>query len=203
MARCSRWREPAGPGHAMDLILPRRVEPELLDGLAADDPRARRSRDDLRRLHRAMATLPIVQRALDRGTTESRPRTLLELGAGDGSLMLRLARRRAARLAGRSRHAAGPAGSGRARDAGRPAGGWLDAPRRGDGCLRLAGRIRRHALGCRLRQPVHASLFDRRARAAAAGNRRRAVGCSSAANPGAPPWRWREAAWSACWVPAP
>ena len=52
----------------MDLSLPRRVEPELLDGLAADDPRAQRSRDDLRRIHRAMATLSIVQRALDRGT---------------------------------------------------------------------------------------------------------------------------------------
>ncbi len=45
----------------MDLSLPRRVEPELLDDLAADDPRAQRSRDDLRRIHRAMATLPIVR----------------------------------------------------------------------------------------------------------------------------------------------
>jgi hypothetical protein len=81
----------------MELSLPRRVEPELLDGLAVEDPRAHRSRDDLRRIHRAMATLPIVQRAMDRATAESPPRTLLELGAGDGSLMLRLARRRAAR----------------------------------------------------------------------------------------------------------
>jgi hypothetical protein len=80
----------------MDLSPPRRVEPELLDGLAAEDPRAQRSRDDLRRIHRAMATLSIVQRALDRGTAGRRPRTLLELGAGDGSLMLRLAQRRAA-----------------------------------------------------------------------------------------------------------
>lgn len=81
----------------MDLSLPRRVESELLDGLAADDARARRSRADLRRIHRAMATLPIVQRAMDRGTAKTRPRTLVELGAGDGSLMLRLAKRRAAR----------------------------------------------------------------------------------------------------------
>jgi hypothetical protein len=81
----------------MDLSLPRRVEPELLDGLAADDPRARRSRSDLRRIHRAMATLPIVQRAMDRGTAKNPPRMLVELGAGDGSLMLRLAKRRAAR----------------------------------------------------------------------------------------------------------
>jgi methyltransferase family protein len=79
----------------MDLSLPRRVEPELLDRLAAGDPRAQRSRNDLRRIHRAMATLSILQRALDRGAAGFRPRTVLELGAGDGSLMLRLARRRA------------------------------------------------------------------------------------------------------------
>jgi hypothetical protein len=79
----------------MDLSLARRVEPELLDGLTADDPRARRSREDLQRLHRVMATLPIVERALDRGTSGFGPRTLLELGAGDGSLMLRLAQKRA------------------------------------------------------------------------------------------------------------
>ena len=44
-----------------------------------------------------MATLSIVLRALDRGTAGFVPRTLLELGAGDGSMMLRLARRRARR----------------------------------------------------------------------------------------------------------
>ena len=81
----------------MDLSLARRIEPELLDGLAADHPRARRSRDDLQRIHRAMATLPIVERALDRGKAGFVPKTMLELGAGDGSLMLRLAHRRAAR----------------------------------------------------------------------------------------------------------
>ena len=82
---------------AIAIGLPRRVEPELLDDLAAGDPRAQRSRDDLRRLHRAMATLSIVLRALYRATEGSPPRSLLELGAGDGSLMLRLAQRRAAR----------------------------------------------------------------------------------------------------------
>ena len=81
----------------MTLSLPRRVEREMLDSLAAEDPRSQRSRQDLRRIQRAMATLPIVQHALDRGTSDFVPRTLLELGAGDGSLMLRLARRRAAR----------------------------------------------------------------------------------------------------------
>lgn len=79
----------------VDLSLARRVGHELLDGLAAEDPRAQRSRRDLQRVHRAMATLAVVERALDRGTSGFIPKTLLELGAGDGSLMLRLAQRRA------------------------------------------------------------------------------------------------------------
>ena len=77
--------------------LPRRVEAELLDDLASADPRAQRSRQDLRRIHRAMATLSIDLRALDRATAGWSPRSILELGAGDGSLMLRLADQRAAR----------------------------------------------------------------------------------------------------------
>ncbi len=80
--------------------LPRRVEAELLDDLPAGDPRAQRSRDDLRRLHRAMGTLSIATRALDSALVNSPPRNILELGAGDGSMMLRLAQQRAARWPG-------------------------------------------------------------------------------------------------------
>jgi hypothetical protein len=79
------------------LDLPRRVTPECLDDLAADDPRARRSRADLRRLHRVLATASTLQRGLDRATARFRPRRLLEIGAGDGSLMLRLAQRHCTR----------------------------------------------------------------------------------------------------------
>jgi len=75
--------------------MPRRVQPEALDALSADDPAAQRSRRDLRRLHHAIGTLPILLRALDRAAGGS-PRTILELGAGDGSMLLRLAERRAA-----------------------------------------------------------------------------------------------------------
>ena len=97
-------------------------------------------------------------------------------------------------VAGRSRHVAGPARSCRAGDAGRAAPRRLDAPRRGDGCVRLAGNARRRALGCRLRQPVHPPLFVARARAIAARESRRARVCSFAASRDAPPSPWRAAA---------
>lgn len=75
----------------------RRVEPELLDHLPAADLEAQRSRADLRRLHRFMGTLAIGCSALDRATAGVDPRSLLEIGAGDGSLLLRLAEKRAKR----------------------------------------------------------------------------------------------------------
>ncbi|MEX2496537.1 MAG: methyltransferase domain-containing protein [Woeseia sp.] len=74
--------------------LARRVQPELLDELPADDPRAVRSRGDLRRVNRLMGSLHLLRRALDKAGPAS-PRRLIELGAGDGTMMLRLARSRA------------------------------------------------------------------------------------------------------------
>jgi len=78
-------------------FLQRRVQPELLDALPSEDARARRSRADLRRLNRIMGTLPIVLNALDDVARTAPPRRILELGAGDGRLMLDIARHRAAR----------------------------------------------------------------------------------------------------------
>lgn len=73
----------------------RAVLPEILDELEPTDPRARRSRGDLRRINRLMGSCAILRRAL-RGSPTSSPKDaplrLLELGAGDGSLALRLAR---------------------------------------------------------------------------------------------------------------
>jgi hypothetical protein len=74
--------------------LPRIVSPETLDGLVEDDPNAIRSRKDLQRVHRIMGTRAILHRTLtdlfsSRSST-SRPR-ILELGGGDGTLMLRVA----------------------------------------------------------------------------------------------------------------
>src|ERR1700688_3289220 len=70
----------------------RRVEPEELDGLAADDPRGLRSRRDLRRVHVAMRSVSNLQRAVAVLQLAARPRRILELGAGDGTLLLRFAR---------------------------------------------------------------------------------------------------------------
>ena len=76
-------------------MMPRIVGAEALDSLAADAPEAMRSRRDLRRVHRAMGTRSIVLRALHDPTAlrrDAAPLRVLELGAGDGSLMLGVAR---------------------------------------------------------------------------------------------------------------
>jgi hypothetical protein len=76
------------------------IESELLDDLPAADPRAISSRGDLRRLNFLMGHARILSRAFRRQIEEtlarSQPLRLVELGAGDGTLLLRLARRWAA-----------------------------------------------------------------------------------------------------------
>jgi len=76
--------------------LPRRVRPELLDELPPDDPRAVRSRRDLRLVNRIMGTRSLLLRALD-AALDAPPRAIVELGAGDGRLLLALAGKRARR----------------------------------------------------------------------------------------------------------
>ena len=71
----------------------RRVEPELLDGLSAEDPRAIRSRRDLRRVNALMGNAGVIASAVLRVSGGRPPRQLVDLGAGDGSFMLRLAKR--------------------------------------------------------------------------------------------------------------
>ena len=75
----------------------RAVEPEFLDDLSPADPHAVGSRADLRRLNFIMGHAGILSRAfrqhLDATVFRSRPLRLVELGAGDGTLLLRLARR--------------------------------------------------------------------------------------------------------------
>lgn len=75
--------------------MPRVVSAETLDHLAPDDPVARRSRRDLVRVHRVMGTRAIVSRAwraLVSAPSAGAPLRILELGAGDGSLLLGVAR---------------------------------------------------------------------------------------------------------------
>jgi hypothetical protein len=75
-------------------MLSRVVYREVLDDLDEDDPRAMRSRRDLRRVHGAMGTRSILLHALQDMTAlrqTGAPLRILELGAGDGSLMLGVA----------------------------------------------------------------------------------------------------------------
>jgi SAM-dependent methyltransferase len=70
----------------------RQVSPEALDELSPQDPRAQRSRRDLRRIHRAMLSLRILKHAWSCLRLIKPPARIIELGAGDGTLLLRLAR---------------------------------------------------------------------------------------------------------------
>jgi len=78
------------------------VEPEILDELRPDDVHARRSRRDLRRVHRAMGSVSILRRSLQTLNLAAPPRRIVEIGAGDGTLLLRLARALAPRWSGAS-----------------------------------------------------------------------------------------------------
>lgn len=69
----------------------RHVQPEILDDLAADDPRAIRSRRDLQKVNALMGHPGMVTRALRRAPEP--PRLLVELGAGDGTFLLNVVRR--------------------------------------------------------------------------------------------------------------
>ncbi len=79
---------------------PRRVGVEALDHLAPEESAAKRSRRDLLRVHRAMGSVGIIARGLRElfsalpvigAPSLTRPVRILELGAGDGRLMLRVA----------------------------------------------------------------------------------------------------------------
>jgi 2-polyprenyl-3-methyl-5-hydroxy-6-metoxy-1,4-benzoquinol methylase len=72
----------------------RRLAPEILDGLTADDPRAIASRRDLRRINGVMLQAKIMA-SLFREFVPTPPRRILEIGAGDGRFMLAVASRMA------------------------------------------------------------------------------------------------------------
>ncbi len=68
------------------------LEPELLDELPVNDAGAAGSRRDLQRLNRIMGHSGILCDLLEAGMREQPPRRIVELGAGDGTLMLGVAR---------------------------------------------------------------------------------------------------------------
>lgn len=68
----------------------RDVQPELLDDLPGDDPRARRSRRDLVMINRLMGNHRWLRRAVGWAVGEGGP-PVWELGCGDGSFLEQLA----------------------------------------------------------------------------------------------------------------
>jgi hypothetical protein len=79
------------------MTAPRRVDPEWLDVLPATDPRALRSRRDLKLVNAWMLQAGIMARSLRNQFVDQPPRTIIDLGAGDGTFMLSVARRLAPR----------------------------------------------------------------------------------------------------------
>lgn len=71
--------------------IPRTIELEWLDELAPDDPRAMRSRRDMRRINALMMNSTLVARELRCVFPGKPPRAIAEIGAGDGTFMLRVA----------------------------------------------------------------------------------------------------------------
>lgn len=76
----------------MSALARRSLVPEILDGLAADDRRALRSRRDLARINALMFQGSIMA-SLMRKFLPKPPGRILEIGAGDGTFMLKVARR--------------------------------------------------------------------------------------------------------------
>ena len=66
------------------------IKPELLDELPPEDPRAIRSRRDLRRVNAWMGNHAIMATALAQHFPRA-PKRITELGAGDGHFLLRIA----------------------------------------------------------------------------------------------------------------
>jgi hypothetical protein len=69
----------------------RYIQPEILDELSVDDPRAIQSRRDLQKVNAFMGHTGTVMRAMRAAKTP--PRLIVELGTGDGTFLLRIARR--------------------------------------------------------------------------------------------------------------
>ncbi len=74
------------------------VQPELLDTLPPDDPRAQHSRRDLQRINWWMRNPEIMAETL-KNFSPAAPQQITELGAGDGKFLLRVAQKLSSRWA--------------------------------------------------------------------------------------------------------
>jgi hypothetical protein len=70
----------------------RQVLPELLDRLPGDHPESIRSHRDLRRIHAWMGNARRIASWLDHAGAREAPQRIIDLGAGDGALLLRSVR---------------------------------------------------------------------------------------------------------------
>jgi SAM-dependent methyltransferase len=75
----------------------RTLQAELVDDLPAHHPAAIETRRDLRRINTLMGHVGIFVRSLKTTFPHQPPTSLLEIGAGDGELLLRVARRMSGR----------------------------------------------------------------------------------------------------------
>src|SRR6266850_2400822 len=82
-----------------ELPLIRRPDPEWLDELPAQDPRAMGSRKDLQRINGLMRHVPLMVEAWRRNKPDRWIETIVELGSGDGTFLLKFAQA----IAGESR----------------------------------------------------------------------------------------------------
>jgi hypothetical protein len=86
-------QESTSPAKGRSSASRRAVNAELLDVLPADDPRARRSRRDLRRVNACMGNPRILTELIRQVVKPGTFTRFGELGGGDGVLMLRVAQR--------------------------------------------------------------------------------------------------------------
>lgn len=71
----------------------RSLHPELIDDLPPEHPGAIETRRDLRRINTLMGHTGILTRALKKTFPKKIPARVAEIGAGDGAILLRVARR--------------------------------------------------------------------------------------------------------------
>ncbi|MCL4181164.1 MAG: hypothetical protein KJ072_25895 [Verrucomicrobia bacterium] len=74
-------------------MIGRSLQAEWLDELPADDPRAVRSRADLRRINALMGNARLMSKALRGATRQAAVRRIVDLGTGDGAFLLNWVRR--------------------------------------------------------------------------------------------------------------